>query len=191
MFVISSLAETNRLPFDLPETESELITGYHTEYSSMKFSMFFIAEYANVMTSSAMMATLFFGGWDIPFTRWDQVDPRWYKSLLTMFVFTAKTLVFIYVFIWVRWTLPRFRFDQLMALGWKLLLPLALGYIVLVASAMLGLQVLGVAPGSWQFVLALAAMNIVLVFLLFWVLDRGRIISPAYSRLDARNIEKL
>src|SRR6185436_5626605 len=135
MFVISSLAETNRLPFDLPETESELITGYHTEYSSMKFSMFFIAEYANVMTSSAMMATLFFGGWDIPFTRWDQVDPRWYKSLLTMFVFTAKTLVFIFVFIWVRWTLPRFRFDQLMALGWKLLLPLALIYLMVLAVA--------------------------------------------------------
>src|SRR6185503_12716273 len=126
MFVISSLAETNRLPFDLPETESELITGYHTEYSSMKFSMFFIAEYANLMTASAMMATLFFGGWDIPFTTWDQGDPTVLKSLVTMLFFVGKTLCFIFVFIWVRWTLPRFRFDQLMALGWKVLLPLAL-----------------------------------------------------------------
>ncbi|MBI4503838.1 MAG: NADH-quinone oxidoreductase subunit NuoH, partial [Gemmatimonadetes bacterium] len=126
MFVVASLAETNRLPFDLPETESELITGYHTEYSSMKFSMFFIAEYSNLMTASAMMATIFFGGWDIPFTTWDQRDPSVLKSLVTMLAFAAKTLVFIFVFIWVRWTLPRFRFDQLMALGWKVLLPLAL-----------------------------------------------------------------
>ena len=135
MFVVSSLAETNRLPFDLPETESELITGYHTEYSSMKFSLFFIAEYSNLMTSSAMMATIFLGGWDIPFTTWDQGEPSVLKFVLTMFAFVAKTLVFIFVFIWVRWTLPRFRFDQLMALGWKVFLPLAVFYLMVIATA--------------------------------------------------------
>jgi NADH-quinone oxidoreductase subunit H len=176
MFVISSLAETNRLPFDLPETESELITGYHTEYSSMKFSMFFIAEYANVMTSSAMMATLFFGGWDIPFTRWDQVDPRWYKSLLTMFVFTAKTLVFIFVFIWVRWTLPRFRFDQLMALGWKLLLPLALIYLMVLAAASFIMERVGIHFGV-TYTLILFALNVLIVGGVMWGVDRGRLIS--------------
>ncbi|MBI4420077.1 MAG: NADH-quinone oxidoreductase subunit H [Gemmatimonadetes bacterium] len=113
MFLVTAFAETNRLPFDLPETESELITGYHTEYSSMKFSMFFIAEYANLMTASALLATLFFGGWDIPFTRWDQGEPSVLKSLATLGAFSIKALAFVFVYIWVRWTLPRFRYDQL------------------------------------------------------------------------------
>jgi NADH-quinone oxidoreductase subunit H len=125
-FLISAFAETNRLPFDLPEAESELITGYHTEYSAMKFSMFFIAEYANMVTASALMVTLFFGGWDIPFTQWDNVAPHnVFKFLLSLVFFAVKTGFFVFLYMWIRWTLPRFRYDQLMALGWKVFLPVA------------------------------------------------------------------
>ena len=186
MFLICSLAETNRLPFDLPETESELITGYHTEYSSMKFSMFFIAEYSNLMTASAMMATLFFGGWDIPFTRWDQRDPSLLKTFLTMLFFVGKTLVFIFVFIWIRWTLPRFRFDQLMALGWKILLPLALLYIMVIAVASFLLQQAGIGFGM-TYALVLFGINLLLVAAVFWGLDRGRVISPTKVVTEERN----
>src|SRR5258705_1806261 len=107
IFFISALAETNRLPFDLPEAEGELIAGYHTEYSSMKFSMFYIAEYSNMVTASALMATLFFGGWDIPFTSWDSTGaPSLIKTLLTMAFFGLKTGFFLFTYIWIRWTLP-------------------------------------------------------------------------------------
>ena len=137
---VAAFAETNRLPFDLPEAESELIAGYHTEYSAMKFSLFFIAEYANMMTASALMATLFFGGWDIPFTLWDNVAPHTrLKTLADARLSSARrSLFFVFVFMWIRWTLPRFRYDQLMSLGWKFMLPLALAYIVVIAGAMLG-----------------------------------------------------
>src|SRR5205085_3590006 len=129
IFFISALAETNRLPFDLPEAEGELIAGYHIEYSAMKFSMFYIAEYSNMVTASALMATLFFGGWDIPFTVWDNVAPHTgLKTLLTTLFFFGKILFFVFFYMWIRWTLPRFRYDQLMALGWKVLLPVSLAY---------------------------------------------------------------
>jgi NADH-quinone oxidoreductase subunit H len=190
IFLVSAFAETNRLPFDLPEAESELIAGYHSEYSAMKFSLFFIAEYGNMITSSALMATLFFGGWDIPGS-WDM--PPWtiWKTLATFAFFFIKVAFFIFLYMWIRWTLPRFRYDQLMSLGWKFMLPLALGYIVVIAAAILVLQVVGLAPGSWPFTLSLLGLNIVLVVLVFGFLDRGRLISPAYSRLDPRTIEKL
>ena len=137
IFLIAAFAETNRLPFDLPEAESELIAGYHSEYSAMKFSMFFIAEYANMVTASALMATLFFGGWDIPFTAWDNAAPHTgLKTLLTTLLFYGKTLFFVFFYMWIRWTVPRFRYDQLMALGWKILLPISLAYIVIIAGAM-------------------------------------------------------
>ena len=192
IFLVAAFAETNRLPFDLPEAESELITGYHTEYSSMKFSMFFIAEYANMVTASALMATLFFGGWDIPFTLWDNVAPHTgIKTLLTMVCFLVKTLFFVFFYMWIRWTLPRFRYDQLMSLGWKLLLPLALGYIVASATTIVALDALGFARGSFPFHLGLVLLNIVCVVVLFVIVDRGRLISPAYSRLNARDLEKL
>jgi NADH-quinone oxidoreductase subunit H len=125
IFTIAGFAETNRLPFDLPEAESELITGYHTEYSAMKFSFFFIAEYANVVTVCAMITTLFFGGWDIPFTNWDRSGGL-LPTLVTWLFFFVKVLFWIFVVMWIRWTLPRFRYDQLMALGWKAMLPLSL-----------------------------------------------------------------
>jgi len=192
VFMIAAFAETNRVPFDLPEAESELVAGYHAEYSAMKFSMFFIAEYANIMTASALMATLFFGGWDIPFTMWDNVAPHTFlKTLVTFGVFWAKILFFVFVFIWVRWTLPRFRYDQLMALGWKFMLPVALGYVVVVAGATLILESAGIHPASWQFALIMLAINVVLVAVMFGIVDRGRLISPAYSRLDKRDLRKL
>jgi len=149
IFLIAAFAETNRLPFDLPEAESELIAGYHSEYSAMKFSMFFIAEYANMVTASALMATLFFGGWDIPFTAWDNAAPHTgLKTLLTTLLFFGKTLFFVFFYMWIRWTVPRFRYDQLMALGWKILLPISLAYIVIIAGAVVGLQIAGYAPLS-------------------------------------------
>lgn len=192
IFMIAAFAETNRLPFDLPEAESELVAGYHAEYSAMKFSMFFIAEYANLVTASALMATLFFGGWDIPFTVWDNVAPHTgLKTLLTAFVLLAKMMFFIFFFMWIRWTLPRFRYDQLMALGWKVLLPLVLAYIVLVAGAVVGLQVAGFAPSTWQFSAAMFGLNVVVMLVVLFVLDRGRILSPAYSRLDPRQVQQL
>ena len=192
VFMIAAFAETNRVPFDLPEAESELIAGYHSEYSAMKFSMFFIAEYANIMTASALMATLFFGGWDIPFTLWDNIAPHTFlKTVVTFLFFWVKILSFVFVFIWVRWTLPRFRYDQLMALGWKVLLPVSLGYIVVVASATLGLDTAGFHPDSWQFAVAMLVLNLVILAILLGVVDRGRLLSPAYSRLDKRNLAKL
>ena len=192
IFMIAAFAETNRLPFDLPEAESELVTGYHTEYSAMKFSMFFIAEYANMVTASALMSTLFFGGWDIPFTAWDNLAPHTgLKTILTTLFFFSKVMFFVFFFMWIRWTLPRFRYDQLMSLGWKILLPLALAYIVIIASAILGLQIAGFGQNTWQFNGALFALNVVIVLLLVFVLDRGRIVSPAYSRLDERHLERL
>jgi NADH-quinone oxidoreductase subunit H len=192
IFMIAAFAETNRLPFDLPEAESELIAGYHSEYSAMKFSMFFIAEYANMMTASALMATLFLGGWDIPFTMWDNVAPHTLiKTLLTFGMVWAKILFFVFVFIWIRWTLPRFRYDQLMSLGWKLMLPVALAYIVVVATLTLVLDWVGIHPSDWRFAVTMLVVNLVLVGLLFGVVDRGRLISPAYSRLDKRNLDKL
>ena len=181
LFLISAFAETNRLPFDLPEAEAELITGYHTEYSSMKFSMFFIAEYAALMTMSALIATLFFGGWDVPFTTWDEGPPSVLGTLVTGAVFFVKMNAFVFGYIWVRWTLPRFRFDQLMQLGWKVMIPLALGYIVIIATVVYVLGAMG-----WEVRLAyglvLFAVNIVLMVALLWGVDRGRLLVGSRQR---------
>ena len=190
-FVVSAFAETNRLPFDMPEAESELVTGYHTEYSSMKFSMFFIAEFANVLTQSALMATFFFGGWDIPFWSGDNIKivadgvfvgatPTWWKTLLTLGAFAIKTGFFVFVFIWVRWTLPRFRYDQVMTLGWKVLIPLLVAYIAILGGAMLGLEAAGIEMGRVH-VMALTGLNVVLFVLLLFLLDRGRIIKGSWD----------
>ncbi len=192
LFLVAAFAETNRVPFDLPEAESELIAGYHSEYSAMKFSMFPISEYANMITASAMFVTLFLGGWDIPFTLWDNSGPATVaKAALTSLFFAAKVLFFVFFYIWVRWTLPRFRYDQLMSLGWKLMLPVALAYIVIVASALLALDAAGLARTGWAFKGALMALNLVLVGVLFFILDRGRLISPAYSRLERERVARL
>lgn len=175
LFVVSALAETNRLPFDLPEAESELVFGYHTEYSAMKFAMFFLGEYAALITMSALMATLFFGGWDIPFTTWDESQPSLLKTVITFGVFAAKTFFFIFMYIWIRWSLPRFRYDQLMALGWKVLLPAALGYLMLLAGAVWALERLGVQQGLlYGFILFV--INLPAIYALFWVLDSGALV---------------
>jgi NADH-quinone oxidoreductase subunit H len=191
IFFVASLAETNRVPFDLPEAESELVAGYHTEYSAMKFSLFFIAEYANIVTSSALMATLFLGGWDIPFTGWDNAAPfTILKTILTLGCFLTKTGFFIFVFIWIRWTVPRFRYDQLMSLGWRVMLPGALGYIALVATTLLVLQAVGINPGPMHSFILLIE-NICVLMLLFVMVDEGRIISPAYGRAQQARIARL
>ena len=193
IFFISTYAETNRLPFDLPEAESELIAGYHTEYSAMKFSMFPIAEYANMVTASLLTTVLFFGGYDIPFAGTWAVTPPFtaFKTFATLGVFAIKVIFFLFTFMWIRWTLPRFRYDQLMSLGWKLLLPAALGYVVIIASALLALDMAGVGRTSWTFKFAMWGMNVVLCVLLFVILDRGRIISPASSRLRTAELARL
>jgi NADH-quinone oxidoreductase subunit H len=191
IFMVAAFAETNRLPFDLPEAETELVAGYHTEYSAMKFSLFFIAEYASMVTASALMATLFFGGWDVPFTARDNIGPfsKW-LSLLSIGIFLAKILFFVFVFMWVRWTVPRFRYDQLMSLGWKFMLPLALAYIVVIAAVMLGLSAAGIDQGL-MYATILGSVNVVVIIVLFAILDRGRIISPAYGRMHPRDVERL
>jgi NADH-quinone oxidoreductase subunit H len=191
IFMVAAFAETNRLPFDLPEAESELIAGYHTEYSAMKFSLFFIAEYASMVTASALMATLFFGGWDVPFTGRDNIGPySGWLSLLSVVIFLAKILFFLFLYMWVRWTLPRFRYDQLMSLGWKFMLPLALVYIVLIAAILLGLSAAGIGQGLMQAAI-LGSFNIAFIIVLFAILDRGRIISPAYGRMTPRELQRL
>jgi NADH-quinone oxidoreductase subunit H len=186
IFFISALAETNRLPFDLPEAEGELIAGYHTEYSAMKFSMFYIAEYSNMVTASALMATLFFGGWDIPFTHWDDMGaPSVLKTLATLAMFGLKTGVFLFTYIWIRWTLPRFRYDQLMALGWKVLLPSSLVYLTITATAIWYLH----GRLGWAYerpmALTLGALNLVLLVAAVWGLDRGRVVSGSVARRAA------
>jgi NADH-quinone oxidoreductase subunit H len=192
LFAVSALAETNRLPFDLPEAEAELVSGYHTEYSAMKMLVFFIAEYAVIITMSALIATIFFGGWDIPFTSWDDIEveggsvigqPSVLKTLATFAAFSIKTLFFIFWYIWVRWTLPRFRFDQLMALGWKVLLPAALVYIVVFATAVWALVDEGAEIGVRDS-LVLFVLNIIMLAIFMGIVDRGRLIGGSSVRVQ-------
>ncbi|MBI5846335.1 MAG: NADH-quinone oxidoreductase subunit NuoH [Deltaproteobacteria bacterium] len=142
MFITASFAETNRIPFDLPEGDSELVAGFHLEYSSMKFALFFMGEYTNILVASAFMVCLFFGGYQVPFLTtpvlYNLVGsiglPLWMTSLVVVGIqfntFIIKLLFFGFMFIWVRWTLPRFRFDQLMIVGWKYMIPLTLANVV-------------------------------------------------------------
>lgn len=125
IFLVASFAETNRLPFDLPEAEPELVGGYHTEYSGLKFGLFFLAEYTNMIVASAVMTTLFFGGWHLPWIENLGIG-SFTLSLLQVLAFVAKVVVMLMFFIVIRWTLPRFRYDQLMNLGWKVMLPISL-----------------------------------------------------------------
>ncbi len=208
LFIASAFAETNRLPFDMPEAESELVGGYHTEYSGMKYAMFPMAEYANMVTSSALMATLFLGGWDLPGT-WDNMfwyqgqlisgftangsvvlaHPALWKTVLTFLAFAVKTGFFILVYIWVRWTVPRFRYDQVMALGWKGLLPTGLAYVMLVAGTSLTLDALGVAWGfTYGLVLTVVSLLATVGFLLF--LDRGRTVFGAAAARDQKALAR-
>ena len=200
LFVISAFAETNRLPFDMAEAESELITGYHTEYSAMKFSAFMIGEFGHMVTASALMATLFLGGWDLPGT-WDNAfwydgqlikgfaadgtvvlaSPALWKTLATFGGFAAKTGFFLLLFIWIRWTLPRFRYDQVMALGWKVMLPTALAYVMLIGGSILVLDEVGV-PWGFSYGAALTAVSTVATVGFVFFLDRGRTITGAAAQ---------
>ena len=128
IYLTSAYAETNRIPFDLPEAETELVAGYHTEYSAMKFAMFFMAEYANMVTVACLATLLFLGGWNGPIG-----GPPIVQVILPVFWFFIKVFAFIFIYIWVRGTMPRFRYDQLMAFGWKFLLPLALANLIITA----------------------------------------------------------
>jgi NADH-quinone oxidoreductase subunit H len=128
IYLMAAYAETNRIPFDLPEAETELVAGYHTEYSAMKFAMFFMAEYANMITVACLASLLFLGGWSGPL-----FGPTILQDLLPIFWFGLRVFAFLFLYIWVRGTLPRFRYDQLMAFGWKFLLPLAIANLVITA----------------------------------------------------------
>ncbi len=139
IFLICAFAETNRAPFDLPECETELVGGYHTEYSSMKLGFYLFAEYVNMFNSGAIIASLFFGGYNLPFADFFTNllgANTWLLSLLQFGFFFGKILFFIFFFMWIRWTLPRFRYDQLMTLGWKILLPLAIVNIMVTGLVM-------------------------------------------------------
>ena len=135
IFIICAFAETNRAPFDLPECETELVGGYHTEYSSMKLGFYLFAEYVNMFVSSAVISTFYFGGYNMPFIGRFVHDPTWLSILGFVFLF-MKIIFFILVFMWVRWTLPRFRYDQLMNLGWKILIPLSILNIIITGAVM-------------------------------------------------------
>ena len=138
IFIIAALAETNRHPFDLPECESELVTGYSTEYSSMKLGLYMFGEYVNMFISNALMVALFFGGYNFPGIEW--VTQNWGENaagILSIVAFLSKTIIGILIFMWIRWTLPRFRYDQLMHLGWKTLIPLALVNLMITGAVIL------------------------------------------------------
>lgn len=132
IFLVASFAETNRAPFDIPEAEPELVGGYHTEYSSMKFALFFLAEYANMIIASAVIVTLYLGGWQFPYLQEFGLNPL-VVSLIQVASFVLKVAFLVFFFIWVRWSIPRFRYDQLMNLGWKVLLPLSILNIIVTA----------------------------------------------------------
>ncbi|HEX2787157.1 MAG TPA: NADH-quinone oxidoreductase subunit NuoH [Ignavibacteria bacterium] len=139
IFLVASFAETNRAPFDLPEAEQELVGGYHTEYSSMKFAMFFLAEYAAMIVASAVITTLYLGGWQFPYLQTFGL-PDLLVSIIQVLAFCIKVVALVFFFIWVRWTLPRFRYDQLMDLGWKVMLPIALLNLFVTALVVLLLK---------------------------------------------------
>jgi len=185
-FTVAYFAETNRPPFDMPEAESELVYGFHTEYSAMKFAIFMLAEYSNMIVASALMATFFFGGWDIPFWVGDNMrvaaggvvvgaTPAWWITLLTAASFTLKTGFFVLLFIWVRWTIPRFRYDQVMSLGWKVMIPSLIAYVVVLGVAMLWLEGSGIQVGT-TYMLWLTGLNVIGVLAIIFWLDRKRVI---------------
>jgi NADH-quinone oxidoreductase subunit H len=164
IYLVAMVGETNRAPFDLPEAESELVGGFHTEYTSLKFAMFFLAEYINVITVSALATTMFLGGWQpiYPFGQWEWASTGWFP----MVWFLLKLLGFLFVFIWLRGTLPRLRYDQFMKLGWKVLIPISLVWILVVASIR---TLYDEVPGrrermTWM----LGGLAVMLVVFMFW-----------------------
>jgi NADH-quinone oxidoreductase subunit H len=172
IYFVSAVGETNRAPFDLPEAESELVGGFHTEYSSLKFALFFLAEYINMVTVSGLCATLFLGGWRVPWpvSLWHGANHGWWPLLW----FTIKILLLLFVFVWLRGTLPRLRYDQFMRLGWKVLLPVNLIWIVALAG------VKTVQGTDWSPSARVAAIvGPVLVVMALWVFWPVRVPAPA------------
>jgi NADH-quinone oxidoreductase subunit H len=166
IYVVTMVGETNRLPFDLPEGEGELVAGYHTEYSSMKFAMFYLAEYINMITVSALATTLFLGGWRAPWplSLWSGANSGWWPVLW----FLIKVFIFLFGYVWLRGTLPRVRYDQLMAVGWKFLIPVSIVWILMVATVRAWrLDSHSKAP------YVVAALVIVLVFALLLMWESG------------------
>lgn len=137
IFLVALFAETNRLPFDMPESETDLVAGYNTEYGSFKFGLFFVGEYAHVIIGSGVFTLLFLGGWNIPFVSFPE---GLLGAVLSMGVFLAKMFVLVFFFMWIRWTLPRFRYDQVMTLGWKRLLPLAIANLIFYAVVIAAIE---------------------------------------------------
>lgn len=170
VYVFSMVGETNRAPFDLPEAEGELVGGFHTEYSSLRFAMFMLAEYINMATVSALAATMFLGGWHAPWplSIWDGANSGWFPLIW----FVAKVWGFLFFFIWLRATLPRLRYDQFMTLGWKILIPVSLGWVMVVATIR-ALRVEGHDIGSVVDVIAGVVFAIALLAV-FWVMSRSK-----------------
>lgn len=154
IYVVSAVAETNRAPFDLPEAESELTGGFHTEYSGFRFSLYFIAEYTAMFVVSSVAVTLYLGGWSFPYLSLLQPNHPALYVIVSIVVFFAKVLVFIWVYMWIRWTLPRYRYDQLMDIGWKWMIPAALANIVLTGALFVVGQELGLVTTVGDHVLA-------------------------------------
>ena len=179
IYVIAMVGETNRAPFDLPEAESELVGGFHTEYSSLKFAMFFLAEYINMVTVSALCVTMFLGGWraPFPFSRVEFLSTGFFP----LFWFLAKVVLFIFFFIWLRGTLPRMRYDQFMKLGWKILIPVSLIWILLVAA----IRTLTTEVPSTQTRLTYIGIAVVVLFAIFFAIPQSE---PATDeQLEADN----
>jgi NADH-quinone oxidoreductase subunit H len=170
IYAIAVVGETNRAPFDLPEAESELVGGFHTEYSSLKFALFFLAEYINMVTVSALATTLFLGGWRAPFpisTLWPGANSGWWPLLW----FLAKVVLGIFVFVWLRGTLPRLRYDQFMAFGWKFLVPFALLWILLIGT----FSVLrSEGHGTRTLLLSVALPVALIIFAVTWLWPQGQ-----------------
>jgi NADH-quinone oxidoreductase subunit H len=176
-YLISMVGETNRAPFDLPEAEGELVAGFHTEYSSLKFAIFMLAEYVNMTTVSALAATMFLGGWHAPWplNMWDGANTGWWPLLW----FTAKVWGFLFIYFWLRATLPRLRYDQFMALGWKLLIPVSLVWIM-IAAVIRALR----NQGYQHWTLVLVISSLVVAAILILSLRRPFSVSPRSKRRD-------
>ena len=184
IYAISMVGETNRAPFDLPEAEGELVGGFHTEYSSLKFAMFMLAEYINMATVSALATTLFLGGWQAPWpiSVWDGADSGWWPLLW----FTAKMWMILFVFFWLRTTLPRLRYDQFMGLGWKVLIPFALGWVMVVAVIREATR----DASAWTSSLILAAAGVAVTVPLLMAIKRVTSGGPALPPPPAADPEK-
>jgi NADH-quinone oxidoreductase subunit H len=180
IYVTAMVGETNRAPFDLPEAESELVAGFHTEYSSLKFALFFLAEYINMVTVSALATTLFLGGWQAPWPISAINDGMFNQSWWGLLWFMGKVCAFLFMFIWLRGTLPRFRYDQFMKFGWKVLIPASLAWIVLVSTFRALREDI---PQDTMTITVIAITTLIVVFAASYLIESAR--EGRRSRLEA------